>query len=63
MDLPQIPRWEGEPTELFGAPPSEEGADWESKLTPQTGYHLAHVLNDAGLFDPSFIDSLPALNA
>lgn len=55
MELPEIPRWEGEPEELFGAPPSDEASQ---EHTPATAYALAHVLNDAGVFDPDFLDSI-----
>ena len=63
MDLPEIPEWDGEPTELFGTPPSDEGEAWEEKLTSGTAYHLAHVLYDACFFDSPFLDSLAALSA
>lgn len=56
MDLPEIPRWEGEPRELFPPAPSHEESEEKS---PRTTYALAHVLNDAGVYDPDFLDSLP----
>lgn len=63
LDLLEIPEWDGEPTELFGTPPSDEGEAWEQKLTSGTGYHFWHVLDDAGSWCPELDDQLAALHA
>lgn len=56
LDLPEIPEWDGEPDELFAYPPSHEVCETRSA---RTAYELAHVLEEAAVFDPDFLDSLP----
>ena len=55
----EVPEWEGEPRELFAVPASDEVLAHDAHA-PMSGidYHLAHVLNDAGVFDPDFLDEL-----
>lgn len=61
------PEWEGEPEECpLGRPTTDDAVIQPSfeayePVTPETGYHLAHVLNDALLFDPAFLDHLATL--
>jgi len=55
MELPDIPRWEGEPRELYPPPPSVEESE---ERNPRTAYELAWVLEEAGLYDPDFLASI-----
>jgi hypothetical protein len=59
-DFGPIPEWAGVPDELFGKPPSEEGEDWETKLTGSTIADLSWVLECASLYDPDWLDHVAA---
>ena len=51
----EVPEWSDEQRELFPVPASFEASE---PTTPETEYHLAHVLDDGSWFDPDFLDSL-----